>query len=345
MAAPCSPAPGQLELHRLGAFEAEPAAFRLRRNRRDALVLVVGIHGAHDVGRPHLAAADRRHHVVDRCARQPRQRAFELLVGIFDLGALAQALDDAAAERRILAAHRVAGGAADGGARLAGHDDRFPGRRRRGLRLRGQDLHLVAVLQRRGQRPELAVDLGADRHVADVGVHRIGEVDRRGAARQRDQLALRREAEHLVVEQFELGVLEKLFRVGALGEQLDGAAQPRIGVRFARQHFGRRADAVLVERVRGDAVFGDLVHLAGADLQLDALLAGPDHGGVDRAVIVLLRRRDVILEPARHDRPGRVHDAERLVALRDGPDDDAEAEISESCSKPTALRSILRQIE
>ena len=84
------------------------------------------------------------------------------------------------------------------------------------------------------QRRDLAVDLGADRHVADVGVHRIGEIDRRRAARQRDQLALRREAEHLVVEQFELGVLQKLFRVGAFGQQFDGAAQPGIGVRLSR---------------------------------------------------------------------------------------------------------------
>ncbi len=76
----------------------------------------------------------------------------------------------------------------------------------------------------------------------------------------------------------------------------------------------------------GDAVFGDLRHVAGADLQFDALLAGPDHRGVDRAVVVLLRRRNVILETARHDRPRGVDDTERLITLRDGADDDAEAE-------------------
>ena len=81
------------------------------------------------------------------------------------------------------------------------------------------------------QRRELAVDLGADRHIADLGVHRIGEIDRRRAARQRDQLALRGEAEHLVMEQLELGVLEKFLGVGAFGQQLDGAPQPGIGVR------------------------------------------------------------------------------------------------------------------
>ena len=78
--------------------------------------------------------------------------------------------------------------------------------------------------------------------------------------------------------------------------------------------------------MRGDAVFGDVVHFPRADLQFDALLAGTDHGRVDRAIVVLLRRRDVILEAPRHDRPGRVHDAERLIAIPDGLDDDAEGE-------------------
>ena len=92
------------------------------------------------------------------------------------------------------------------------------------------------------------------------------------------------------------------------------------------RHLGRRADAFLVEDMRGDAVLGDLVHLLGADLQLDALVAGADHGGVDRAVVVLLRRRDVVLEAAGHDRPGGVDDAERAIAGLDVVDDDAEAE-------------------
>ena len=214
------------------------------------------------------------------------------------------------------------------------------------LRLRGEDLDLVAVVELGHQRRDLAVDLAADRVIADVGVNRIGEIDRRGLARQRDQLALGREAEHLVVEQFELGVLEEFLRVRAFGQQLDGAAQPGIGVGLARQHFGRRIRAVLVERVRRDAVFGDLVHFLGADLQFDALLAGADHGGVDRAVVVLLGRRDVVLEAARHHRPGGVHDAERAVALAAASSRSTrKPKMSESCSKPTDLRSILRQIE
>ena len=57
-------------------------------------------------------------------------------------------------------------------------------------------------------------------------------LDRRRAARQRDQLALGREAEDLVLEEFELGVLEELLRAVALCQQVDRAAQPLIGAAF-----------------------------------------------------------------------------------------------------------------
>ena len=192
-----------LELDRGELLQAEPAAFRLGLHRHGggALFLVVGIHGARDVRGFQFAAPDRRHHVFDGRARQPRQRAGELLVRVGDLGALEQAFDDAAAEPGILLAHRRARGAPDRGARLAGDHDRFPRRRRRRLRLRGEDIDLVAIDDFRAERRDLAVDLAAHRGVADVGVHRIGEVDRRRLARQCDQLALGREAEHLIVEQ------------------------------------------------------------------------------------------------------------------------------------------------
>ena len=85
-------------------------------------------------------------------------------------------------------------------------------------------------LQLGHQRHVAAVDLGADAGVADIGVDRIGEVDRRRAARQGDQHALGREAEDLVLEQLELGVLEEILRAVALGQLLDGAAQPGVGV-------------------------------------------------------------------------------------------------------------------
>ena len=135
--------------------------------------------------------------------------------------------------------HRFARRAADGGARLAGDDQRLPHGGRR-LVLGPHDLDLVAVLQFGQKRRMQAVDLGADRGIADVGVHRIGEIDRRRAARQRDQTPLRGEAEHLIVEQFELGMLQELFGRIALGEHFDGAPQPLIGAALAGQGLACR---------------------------------------------------------------------------------------------------------
>ena len=45
----------------------------------------------------------------------------------------------------------------------------------------GDDLDALAVRERRVERHHLAVDLGAAAAVAEVGVHRVGEVDRRRA--------------------------------------------------------------------------------------------------------------------------------------------------------------------
>ena len=78
--------------------------------------------------------------------------------------------------------------------------------------------------------------------------------------------------------------------------------------------------------MRGDAVAGDVLHRLGAHLKLDALTAGADNGGVDRLIVVLLRRRDVILEAARHDRPFGVDDADDAIAVLDIFNDDAKPE-------------------
>src|SRR5262249_50609076 len=150
---------------------------RLLRDGGGALLLVVGVHGAYDVGGTHLAAADRRHHLLDRGPRQPPQRALELLVGIDDFRTLAEPFDNAPAEAGILIAHGGGGGAAEGRARLAGGNQRSPSRRRRALRSGCDDLALVAVGEPRDKGRDPAVDLAADRHVANVGVHRIAEIN------------------------------------------------------------------------------------------------------------------------------------------------------------------------
>ena len=156
-------------------------------------------------------------------------------------------------------ADRGAGRPADGGAGLAGRDQRLPGGRRH-LTFRAGDLDLGAVGEFRKQRNRAAIHLRADRRVADVGVDRIGEVDRRRPLRQRDQPALGREAEHLVVEQLELGVFEEVLGGIGVGQQRDGAAKARIGAALARRDPDVEGPPILVEGVGRDAVLGEVVH-------------------------------------------------------------------------------------
>ena len=76
------------------------------------------------------------------------------------------------------------------------------------------------------------VDEGGDGFVANVGVDGIGKVERCRAARQSNEAALRRETENLIVEQFELGVLEKLFRVFCFEQCRNHSPQPAVGAVF-----------------------------------------------------------------------------------------------------------------
>ena len=147
--------------------------------------------------------------------------------------------------------------AADARARLAGDDEALPLRRRRAA-ARGHDLDLVAVLQLVAQRHQPAVDLGADAGVAHLAVHRVGEIHRRRAARQLDQLALRREAEHLVLVQLQLGVLQELVRRRGVLQDFQQVLHPAVLVHLLAVGLGVGR---LVQPVRGDAVLGDVVHL------------------------------------------------------------------------------------
>ena len=146
----------------------------------------------------------------------------------------------------------------------------------------------------------------------------IGEIDRGRAARQGDQIALWREGENLVLEHLELGVLEKLLRSGCVIQDVEELAQPAILASVGAILL------LLVDPMRGDAELGHLVHVRGADLHLDALAFRPEDAGVQRAVVIRLRRRDVIFEAAGNDVIGRVNDAERVIAFADAVDEHAE---------------------
>src|SRR3546814_10751617 len=60
----------------------------------------------------------------------------------------------------------------------------------------------------------------------------IGEVHRCRPARQRDDRPFRREAEHLVLEHLELGVLQKLLRIVGVLENVEQLAHPAVLAAF-----------------------------------------------------------------------------------------------------------------
>src|SRR6185295_15853268 len=79
--------------------------------------------------------------------------------------------------------------------------------------------------------------------------------------------------------------------------------------------------------VRGDTVFGDLVHLLGANLDFAGLPAGDQHSCMQRAIHALFGHRDVVIELARHRRPHAVDDPQYLVALAHIGDDHTDGEL------------------
>src|SRR2546430_8733852 len=192
---------------------------------------------------------------------------------------------------------------------------------RRRLAGRRDDLDGVTALQLVAQRHDLAVHARAGAVVPDLGVDAVGEVDDRGADREVEQVALRREDEHLVGEQVLLDGAEELLRVLELLLPFEELAEPGEPLAVVDG-----AVLPLVAPVGRDAVLCDAVHLARADLDLDPLAVRADDRGVQRLIAVGFRQGDVVLEAPRHRLPVGVRAAERLVAFAERVDDDAEGD-------------------
>ena len=183
-----------------------------------------------------------------------------------------------------------------------------------------EDLDHVAVFELVVERDDAPVDLGADHGVADGGVDGVGEVDGRRAGGEVRHVAARGEDEHLVGEHIDLEGVDKFLGVRIL-LIFEETAHPLIILLV-----GAAGDALLILPMGGDAVFGDVVHLLRADLHLEHHAVGAHDRGVERLIAVGLGRADIILEAAEHGAVEVVDDAENVVAVRDGIDDDAEGE-------------------
>src|SRR5581483_7999277 len=194
----------------------------------------------------------------------------------------------------------------------------------RGIRYRAlgrDDLYGLAIAQHRAQRREAPIDLGRDTAVADVGMHRVGEIHHRGAARQTQDRALRGEDVHLVRKEIDLDALEELLRAAVL-LQLHQARQPL--ARALPLHRVRIA-AALVLPVGGDAGLGNTMHVFGANLRLDGHAVGAEERRMERLVAVDPRDGDVVLEAPGHGLEYRVHHTECAIAGVRLIGDDAQA--------------------
>ena len=305
-------------LARLGALRATPG----QRYDLAFLELEIGKDLFDDLAAGDNALADGGVEVVHRLELERLEQALQCTLGKFVADHAKTFLHDGAAEVDVLRPLLQTDEAPYAAARLAGDDEALPGGRRR-LRLGADDLDLVAVVQKRSQRLHPPVDLGPDTGVADLRMNRVGEVHRGRPPRQGDQVALGREAEHLVLVHFELGMLEELLGVRGMLEDFEQFANPAI---LPPLRARQRAAQLLEVPVGGNAVLGEFVHFPGADLNLDPLALGPDHRGMNRLIAVRLGRRDEILEAARHHAVRAVNDAERLVAFGHRFDDHAEGD-------------------
>jgi len=176
------------------------------------LGLQLRIDSDHDFAAGERPVTDQHQQIFEMCHLEDLEDAFKALFGEVVTFLLEGASQDGAAEIGILQALLGAHETADTGLGATGDDEAVPGRVG-GLRLGGDDLDLVAIIERRAKRHHPPVDLGADAMIAHRGMDGIGEIDRTGTARQRDQVALRREAEHLVLEHLHLGMFQELLGV------------------------------------------------------------------------------------------------------------------------------------
>ena len=202
-----------------------------------------------------------------------------------------------------------------------GGDESQPvARRPRLVRLCRHDLHGLAGLEPRVQGDEASVNLRSDGAMPDLRVNGVGEVDGRGARRKDNDLALRREHIHLVAGDLVAQGVEELLRIARLALHLDQSAQP---VRLlVRAHAIRIAAGclriLLVLPVRRDPVLGPLVHVEGADLDLNGLATRTDDRRVQRLVQIELGHRNVVLEAPRNRVPAPVQRTQYPVAVLDG---------------------------
>ena len=164
--------------------------------------------------------------------------------------------------------------------------------------------------------------LAPDAGVADVGVDGVGEIDGRGAARQRDHAALGREAVDLLRIQIHFEGGHEFAGIAHIALPFDQLAEPGDALIV----IGGAAAAFFVLPVRRDALLGDAMHLLGADLDFEMAALGTHDGGVQGLVQIGPRDGDKVLDPAGNGMPLVVDHAQGGVTVLHRIGNDADGE-------------------
>ena len=122
----------------------------------------------------------------------------------------------------------------------------------------------------------------------------VGKIERRRARRQVDNVPFWGKDVHPIVKDLAAHFVEHLAGVGHLFLPRNQLAQPGNAVFVARTRSAGRA--FFVFPVRGHAQLGVLVHLFGADLNLDRFAARAKHNGMDRLIAVRFGVGDIVIE-------------------------------------------------
>ena len=313
---------GEGDQHAIGAFDWQMTVVRrVSRHRRRsgfALLQVFCHHDAHGV-----AQTDFRQQIVKRGQLHAIEFALDILR--WDLGEFAasaqRVIEQTTAKADRIVALKVFQQLTDLGARFRADDKVQPGGVRASAR-RGDNFDSLTAGERLRQRIGLTVDARADAGMTDIGMHRVGEVHRRGAGRQFDNAPFRGENVNLIGEQIGFYALDKFKRATGALLQLQQALHPALS---ADLRGGAAFAAVLfISPVRRYPHLRHLVHVFGTNLYLDRDAVGADHRGVQRLIAVSFRNGDVVFKTTRTRFVEAVHLAEHAIADIGIMDDNAE---------------------
>ena len=147
--------------------------------------------------------------------------------------------------------------------------------------------------------------------MADIGVHEIGEVERRRTGGKLLHIALRRKDVDLILEDIKSNALEELRGVGDVALPLEQLAQPG----ELRVVGGICLRAILIAPVRSDSNLGHLMHGPSTNLHLERTPIKCNDSRVQALIEIVLRHSDVVVKLIWNRSPDAVDRTERGVAV------------------------------